>query len=135
MLSDVYHLIPTSPTCTLLHMQLLERRGKEATGSPVHAWRDRLRYGARVYRLLAAILPPLVQSPRLPALAVDQLRRLTQHMATLAAASLVAMQQEFSSRRAAEGLGVGGAPPAEHEDEPGLRLSNKADVRQQLQVC
>lgn len=113
-------------------LQLLEKREREAPGGAAHARRDSLRYGARLYRLLGAALQaahPIAASPSAPPAALDQLRRLALRMSWQAAASCVAVQQEWDARRAGEGSGFGRADA----DEVGLVLRSKAEVRQRLQ--
>lgn len=114
-------------------LQLLEKREKEAPGGAAHARRDGLRYGSRLYRLLGAMLQaahPIAANPSAPPPALDQLRRLALRMAWQAAASCLAVQQEWDARRAGEGSGQGRA----EADDVGLVLRSKAEVRQRLQV-
>ena len=135
-------------TCTCpprLRPQLLERREKEAAGTDAHARNDRLRYGARLYRLLGAVLlaaTPLVPLPPAaatagPALAsaVEQLRRLAHRMAMLAVGSSLAVHCEFVAQRAARAAaGRGGLAALDVEDDLGSELLSLGDVRQRLQV-
>lgn len=128
-----------------LHPQLLERREKEAAGSDARARNDRLRYGARLYRLLGAVLlaaTPLVPlppaaTPAGPALAstVEQLRRLAHRMAMLAVGSCLAVHREFVAQRAARAAaGRGGLAALDVEEDLGSELLSLGDVRQRLQV-
>ena len=119
-------------------MQLLERREKETVGDAHNSQLARLRYSARLYRLLAPVLlaaTPVALAPAGPAAAAagmpgrwggaamggssgassavvaERLRRLAQRMAMLAAGSCIAVHREFKTRRdseAAAAAAVGG---------------------------
>lgn len=114
-------------------------------GSDPRSRTDRLRYGARLYRLLGAVLlaatplmplPPAVAPPG-PALAstVDQLRRLAQRMAMLVVGSCLASQREFAEQQAARAAAAKkGLAALDAKDDQGSALSVLGDVRQRLQV-
>lgn len=125
-------------------LQLLDRRDKEAAGTDARSRNDRLRYNARLYRLLGAVLlaatplmplPPAVAPPG-PGLAstVDQLRRLVQRMAMLVVGSCLAVQREYAAQRAQAAAGRVGLAVLDVEDDLGSALRSLGDVRQRLQV-
>ncbi len=114
-------------------------------GTDARSRADRLRYGARLYRLLGALLlaatplmplPPAVV-PAGPSLAavVDQLRRLLQRMSMLVVGSCLAVHREFVAQRAERAAaGRVGLAALDTEDDLGSALRSLGDVRQRLQV-
>lgn len=129
--------------CFPLHIsQYLDKRDKEGGTAEAHTWRARLHYGARLYRLLAAMLLAATPVALLPGAAsavvppaVAQLRRLADRMGTLAAGSCLALHRAFTQRqRAEEAKRRGQLQAADYEEDPGAALVSRADVRQRLKV-
>jgi hypothetical protein len=131
-------------------------------GDAHNSQQARLRYSARLYRLLAAVLlaaTPVALAPAGPAarlqrsgmpaasaggsgsssaVAAERLRRLAQRMAMLAAGSCIAVHREFRTRQnleaAAAAAAGGGMSAIAIEDDGGEALLSKGDVRARLKV-
>lgn len=120
-------------------IQVLEQRLKD-TGSTAHHRSERLRYGARLYRLLAAIIkaaasaawstiatlraPPLSGHRRQLPLPTPLLMQLAQRMAMLALESFPAVKEEAAAM-------VACGPAADSLD---AQLRGKGVLRQSLQA-